>query len=455
MTKQGKFRTLNLTQGEPVKLILMFAVPIFLGNLFQLFYSLIDTKIVGSTLGETALAAVGSVSTLNNLLVGFFNGLTLGFSVITARFFGSGEEEKLKQNVAGTLSLGFSTAAVIILVTFVFLQPILGLLHVPAEQMDAAYAYISVLIPGMFITLAYNICANVLRAVGDSVTPLVFLVLASVLNIGLDYLFILGLRTGVAGAAVATVLSQLVSVLLCLWHIYKKVPLLHIKRYHFKLEKHQIAEMFQSGLSMGLMSSLVNFGTLVLQTGINQFGTSIIVAHAAARKVFEIWNLPVSVLGSTMATYSSQNYGAGKYDRIREGLKKTLLLGLGWAVIVIIMAQTISRFLIGFIASTDSEEILYWGSTYLKIDMAFLMVCVLIVILRNTMQGIGDYVTPVVSSFIELAGKLFFTFVIVKAFGYWGVIFTEPLIWIAMVIPLIVMILRNPIIRKAPAQNDR
>lgn len=213
--------------------------------------------------------------------------------------------------------------------------------------------------------------------------------------------------------------------------------------------------MFQSGLSMGLMSSLVNFGTLVLQTGINQFGTSIIVAHAAARKVFEIWNLPVSVLGSTMATYSSQNYGAGKYDRIREGLKKTLLLGLGWAVIVIIMAQTISRFLIGFIASTDSEEILYWGSTYLKIDMAFLMVCVLIVILRNTMQGIGDYVTPVVSSFIELAGKLFFTFVIVKVFGYWGVIFTEPLIWIAMVIPLIVMILRNPIIRKAPAQNDR
>lgn len=442
-------RTLNLTEGEPLSLILRFAIPIFLGNLFQLLYSLIDTKIVGSTLGENALAAVGSVSTLTNLLVGFFNGLTLGFSVITARHFGSGDEEKLKRNVAGTILLGYGTTIVIVGVVFLCLKPILLLLHVPQEQFAMSYAYIAVLVPGMLVTFAYGACSNVLRAVGDSVTPLIFLILSAVLNVGLDYLFILNFEMGVAGAAVATVLSQMVSVVLCLIHIRKNVPILQVSRCHFKLERKQVAEMFESGLSMGLMSSLVNFGTLVLQTGINSLGTSIIVAHAAARKVFEIWNLPVSVLGSTMATYSSQNMGAGNYTRIRDGLKKTLLLGLGWAVVVILMAFTISRQLIGFIASSDSEEILYWGSTYLKFDMSFLMVCVLIVVLRNTMQGIGDYVTPVVSSFIELAGKLLFTFFVVRRFAYWGVIWTEPLIWIAMVIPLIVMIIRNPVMKKS------
>lgn len=439
---------MNLTEGEPLSLILRFAIPIFLGNLFQLLYSLIDTKIVGSTLGENALAAVGSVSTLTNLLVGFFNGLTLGFSVITARHFGSGDEEKLKQNVAGTILLGYGTTIVITGAVFLCLKPILLLLHVPQEQFAMSYAYIAVLVPGMLVTFAYGACSNVLRAVGDSVTPLIFLILSAVLNVGLDYLFILNFGMGVAGAAVATVLSQMVSVVLCLIHIRRNVPILQVSRCHFKLERKQVAEMFESGLSMGLMSSLVNFGTLVLQTGINSLGTSIIVAHAAARKVFEIWNLPVSVLGSTMATYSSQNMGAGNYARIRDGLKKTLLLGLGWAVVVILMAFTISRQLIGFIASSDSEEILYWGSTYLKFDMSFLMVCVLIVVLRNTMQGIGDYVTPVVSSFIELAGKLLFTFFVVRRFAYWGVIWTEPLIWIAMVIPLIVMIIRNPVMKK-------
>lgn len=454
MEKSTKGRTLNLTQGEPLKLILLFAVPVFLGNLFQLLYSLVDTKIVGNILGEEALAAVGSVSALNNLLVGFFNGLTLGFSVITARFFGSGEEERLKQNVAGTILLGCSTAAVLLTGVFLCLRPILGLLHVPEGQFAMSYAYISVLVPGMFVTLAYNICANVLRAVGDSMTPLIFLVLASILNVGLDYLFILRLQTGVEGAAAATVLSQFVSVVLCVLYIGKKVPVLHLKQRHFRLERRQAAEMFASGLSMGLMSSLVNFGTLVLQTGINSLGTPVIVAHAAARKVFELWNLPVSVLGSTMATYSGQNFGAGRYGRIREGLKKALLLGVVWAAAVIVMAYTVSRCLIGFIASTQSEEILYWGSVYLKTDMSFLMVCVLIVILRNTMQGIGDYVTPVVSSLIELAGKLIFTFFIVKKFAYWGVIFTEPVIWILMVIPLIVMILRNPVMKKEEGKQS-
>ena len=446
-----KHRKTTLTEGNPVKLIVLFAIPIFLGNLFQILYSLIDTKIVGSTLGETALASVGSVSTLYNLLTGFFNGLTLGFSVVTARFYGSGEEKALKKNIAGAITLGFGTAVVLITLTAVFLKPILRLLQVPAEQFAMSYSYIVVLVWGMFITLAYNLCANTLRATGDSVTPLIYLVISSLVNVGLDYFFILNLHLGVAGAAYATVIAQFLSVVLCLIRIYRGFPILHVDREDFQFDREQLWQLYQNGLSMGLMSSLVNFGTVVLQSGINQLGTSIIVAHTAARKVFEIWNLPISVMGSAMATYCGQNYGAGKYGRIREGIKGALGLGAVWAVAVFIMAHTISPYLIRFIASSDSSEIIYWGKTYLEYDMSFIILCVGIVVLRNSMQGFGDYKTPVFSSFIELMGKVVFTFTFVRFFGYWGIIWTEPVIWVLMVIPLIIQTWRNPVIHSQGA----
>ena len=440
-----KGRTTTLTEGKPIRLILMFAIPVFLGNLFQILYSLIDTKIVGSTLGETALASVGSVSTLYNLLTGFFNGLSLGFSVVMARYYGSKDEKSLRKTIAGAIMLGFGTALVLVTLTALFLRPTLRLLQVPQEQFSMSYAYIRVLVLGMFITLSYNLCANTLRAIGDSVTPLIFLIISSFVNVALDYFFILGLHLGVAGAAYATVIAQLLSVILCILRIYKGFEILHVGREDFKIEKERLWILYQNGLSMGLMSSLVNFGTVVLQSGINQLGTSIIVAHTAARKVFEIWNLPVSVLGSSMATYCGQNYGAGKYSRIREGMKGVLSIGAVWSVIVIIMAHTISPYLIQFIASSDSSEIIYWGKTYLEVDMSFLPVCVGIVVLRNSMQGFGDYKTPVFSSFIELAGKLVFTFTFVRIFEYWGIIWTEPVIWILMVIPLIVRTCMNPV----------
>lgn len=436
---------LNLTQGRPLKLILLFAIPIFFGNLFQILYNLVDTKIVGSILGEDALAAVGAVSSLYTLLTGFFNGLSLGFSVIISRHFGSGNERELKRSVAGSILLGFGTAAVIIVAVALCLKPILTLLNVPNGQLTMAYTYISILVWGMFVTLAYNLCANMLRAIGDSLTPLIFLVIASVLNVALDYAFILGFGMGVKGAAVATVLSQSVSVALCLLRIRKGFPILHVSKSDFALTKDQIFAMYESGLSMGLMSSLVNFGSLVLQSGINQLGMNIIVAHTAARKVFEIWNLPVSVLGAAMATYCGQNYGAGQYARIRKGMKDALILGSAWVALIFVLAHTVSPYLIAFLASTQNAEIVYWGSTYLRVDMSFLIVVVFIVILRNSMQGFGDYRTPIFSSFIELVGKLVFTFVFVRLFGYWGIIWTEPVIWFLMVIPLIVMTLRNPI----------
>ena len=401
--KTGK--TLNLTEGNPLKLILLFAIPVFLGRLFQMMYSLIDTKIVGSILGEEALAAVGSVSILYNLLTGIFSGFTLGFSIVTAQNYGSGNEKLLKKNVASSIILGMMTAVVIIFAVLLFLNPILHAMNVPEEQFCMAHDYIRILVWGMFVTLAYNLCADMLRAIGDSVTPLIFLVIAAVTNIVLDYLFIGGFSMGVSGAACATVLSQLVSAVLCFLRIRSGFPILHISKNDLEWDRERMRLLYQNGLAMALMSSLVNCGTLILQTGINKLGTNIIVAHTAARKVFEIFSLPVSVL-----------------------------------------SHTISPYLISFIASSKNKEVIYWGTQYLVYDMSFQVVCVFIVILRNSLQGIGDQRTPVFSSFIELAGKVVFTLVFVRRSGYWAVIWTEPVIWICMVIPLIVTAAGNPVL---------
>ena len=436
-------KTKTLTEGTPWKQILLFSIPIFWGNIFQLLYSLVDTKIVGSTLGTEALAAVGSVSTLHTLMTGFLNGLTLGFSLITAMCFGADNMKRLKKSFAMTMELGVMTTTVLVVALMLVLQPLLHLLNVPEEQFAMSYAYISVLIVGLFATVLYNLCANTLRAIGDSLTPLLFLILATVSNIGLDYLFILAFHMGVQGAAYATVLAQLISVVLCFIRIFRKFPVLHLQKSDFRPERELIVEMYKSGLSMGLMSCLVSIGTIMLQSAINTFGTTVIVAHTAARKVFEIMSLPMSVLGSAMATYCGQNYGAKRFDRIRQGIRASLLIAAIWSVAVFIICHTVEGALIRFVASTTDAEVIYWGSMYLKVDMSFIVVCGVIVILRNSMQGFGDRVIPVFSSCIELAGKIIFAFVFAPMFAYWGIIWAEPVVWIAMVIPLIVKVVHT------------
>lgn len=433
-------KTKTLTEGTPWKQIMLFSIPIFWGNVFQLLYSLVDTKIVGSTLGTEALAAVGSVSTLHTLMTGFLNGLTLGFSLITAMCFGAKNRKRLKKTFAAAISLGVLTTLALVLMLIIFLHPVLNLLHVPQAQFEMAYAYISVLIVGLFATLFYNLCANTLRAIGDALTPLIFLIVATVSNIGLDYLFILGFQMGVQGAAYATVLAQLLSVVLCLIRIFRKFPILHIQKEDFRFDRELMAEMYKSGLSMGLMSCLVGIGTILLQSAINTLGTTVIVAHTAARKVFELVSLPNSVLGSAMATYCGQNYGARRFDRIRQGIRASLIIAAVWAVVVFLICHTIEGKLIQFVASTTNPDVIYWGSTYLKVDMSFIVICGVIVILRNSMQGFGDRVIPVFSSCIELAGKIMFAFVFAPMFAYWGIIWAEPMVWIAMVIPLIVKV---------------
>ena len=316
----------NLTKGSPVKMILMFAVPLFIGQLFQLFYSLVDTRIVGALLGDTALAAVGATTSLCDLLNNLLNGFTNGFGIIIATYFGAGNKRIMKNAIAGTVVLSVSITVAISVIGTIALYGILNLLNVSPELFNASSSYLRIIMMGLIAGAMYNMLASILRAIGDSFTPLIFLIISTVLNIILDYTFIKYLDTGVAGAAVATVVSQLVSAILCFIYMYKKYPELHLCMDNFIESKPLLVKMLSTGASMSFMISFVHIGTVALQTSINTFGTNIIVAHTAARKASSIFMLPFSVFGTTLATYCSQNFGAGEYSRIKTGIRSSVLL---------------------------------------------------------------------------------------------------------------------------------
>lgn len=438
----------NLTSGKPLKLILFFAVPLFIGQLFQLFYSLVDTRIVGETLGEASLAAVGATTTLSDMLVGLLNGFTNGAAIIVASCFGAGNEQYMKKAAGGTVVLGAGFAVLISVLCLLFLSPILRILNIDADILAEARSYISVILAGLLAATLYNICAAILRAVGDSFTPLIFLIIASFLNIFLDYLFILQFHAGVAGAAYATVISQALSALLCFLYMRRKYPQLVLGREDLKPSAEIVRKLLPTGISMGFMVSFVNLGTVALQTSINTFGTNIIVAHTAARKATSIFMLPFSVLGTTLATYCGQNLGAGKYSRIKAGIRDTVLLTFGWCVLVILMAYTLSPYLIRMITASEEKEIIDTASLYLRVNTSFYFVPAIICLFRNSMQGFGDSRTPVFSSSLELIGKVAIAFFLAPAIGYMGIIVAEPIVWFIMVIPLIVNMVRNPIFKK-------
>lgn len=438
----------DLTTGNPLKLILQFALPLFIGQLFQLFYSLVDTRIVGETLGEVSLAAVGATSTLSDLLLSLLIGILNGFGIVIATYFGAKNESHMKKAIAGTILFGTGMAVIVSILSLCFLTPILQFLNVSADLLPNAKAYISVILAGLVIATLYNVCASILRAIGDSFTPLLFLILSAVLNIFLDYAFILNLHMGVAGAAYATLLSQAVSAVLCFLYMWKKYPNLHLCRKDFCLDREVCSRLFATGSSMAFMSAFVQFGTFALQSSINTFGTNIIVAHTAARKATSIFMMPWGALGTTLATFCGQNLGAGKYSRIKTGMRDTTLLGWAWSIFVIILANTISPQIIQAITATTEAEIIETATLYLRVDTAFYFVPTVICLFRNSMQGFGDTKTPVFSSALELITKVLVAFLLAPVIGYWGIIICEPIAWIIMVIPLVVNTLRSPVFKK-------
>lgn len=438
----------DLTKGKTVNVIVNFAIPICIGSLFQLFYSLVDTRIVGSTLGNQALAAVGATSTLNSLIVGFLIGLTNGFAVLTAQYFGGKDLNKVKKTVALSIELGAIVGIVLTVFSLLNLNGILKLLNMPAEHFEAGYAYISVILFGMMAAMLYNICASSLRAIGDIVAPLVFLIFSTILNIFLDYIFILNFKMGVGGAAWATVVSQLIASILCVVYMMFKYEFLRVKLIDFALDKDMAKTLMASGMSMGFMQSLVALGTVSLQSAINTFGTNTIVAHTAARKITELFMLPFGVFGMTMTTFCGQNYGANQIPRIKEGIRKALFITWGWCALVVLASYTIAPVLIYMVTATDIKEVIETASLYLRVDTVLYFVTAVITIFRNSLQGIGDYKTPVISSAIELIGKILVVIFLAPRLGYWGIILAEPIVWVLMVIPLIVRMFTIPVLKR-------
>ena len=438
---------IDLTTGNPIKQMIKFALPVCLGNIFQLFYSLADTRIVGSTLGESSLASVGATTSISTLLIGFLSGMTNGFSIVVAQQFGEKNEKKIKKTVAASLFLGLIISVIISIISISFLDEILKILNVSEELYQNSTLYIKVILLGITATMFYNAFAGILRAIGDTFAPLMFLIIACGLNIFLDLFFILKLDLGVSGAGLATVISQGFSVLLCIIYMWKKYPIFRVEKKDFFIKLELLKRLFYSGFSMAMMMSLVFFGTLALQTAINTFGTNIIVAHTASRKLTEFFMLPFSVFGITMATYCGQNKGANEPERIKKGIWEALFITWGWSVIVIILSYTIAPFLIYMVTGTTNREIILTSQKYLRINTIFYFVPATISILRNAMQGIGDHFTPIFSSGLELIGKISVVIFLVPSLEYFGIIISEPIVWVVMVIPLIIKIIKNPIFK--------
>lgn len=417
----------DLTKGKPSTLILSFALPVFLGNLLQLTYSLADTRIVGSFLKEDALAAVGATSPLSGLIIGFLMGLANGFAIVTAQKFGAGNREEVRKSFALSLLMGSVISLALTVLGLLFLHPILGFLNVPDRLVGTARAYIFIIIAGMLTTFLYDTCAASLRALGDTVTPLVILAVSVTLNIAGDLFFILVIKAGVQGAAIATVLSQTLAFLVCWFYMIRRYEILRLKKEDFTgLDRNMMKNMLSSGLSMGFVSSLVNLGTLALQTSINRLGRDIIVAHTAARKITEMFMIMFGVFGQTMAIFCGQNAGAGRMDRVCHGIGLAVLYTCIWSVMTVILNAT----------------------NYLKFDTVFYFVTAVISVLRNAMQGLGETVIPLVSSALEMIGKVVIAVTLVPLLGYTGVIVAEPIVWIIMVIPLIVKIFKMPELKK-------
>ena len=436
----------DLTKGKPSVLILTFALPIFLANLLQLTYSLVDTRIVGTYLGESALAAVGATTTLSNLIVQFLMGMCNGFAIISAQYFGAKDMVKLRKSLGNALVLGVFVAVILTAAGLLFLQPILRFLNVPADLMDTAAQYVAVIIAGLIVTLLYDVLSATLRAIGDTVTPLIVLAVSVAMNIGGDLFFIVVLKAGVRGAAIATVLSQCVAVVVCAAYLWKKYEILRIGREDLRLAKDgMLRNMLSSGLSMGFMSSLVNIGTLTLQTSINKLGQDIIIAHTAARKISEIFMIMFSVFGQTMATYCGQNLGAGRIDRIRRGILLAIAYTCIWCTLSIVTSYMAGDWLVWLVTGSEKPEVVYNATLYLKVDTLFYYVTAVICIVRNAMQGLGERIVPLISSSLEMVGKIVIAGTLVPWFGYLGVIAAEPIVWFIMIIPLLIKIFRMPV----------
>lgn len=429
----------DMTSGSPAKIILDFTLPIFIGNVFQQFYNMADTVIVGKFVGTKALAAVGSTGTIMFLIIGFVLGMTAGFTVLTAQRFGAGDMPAMRQTVASAVLLSAGMSVILTVVSMVFMKPLLEFMHTPADIFEDAYAYIMIICAGIFAQMLYNLLASVLRALGNSKIPLYFLIMAALLNIVLDLVFIIVFGLGAAGAAYATVTAQGVSGILCLVYIVKKVPVLHLEREDWKPKGHLLKIQLAVGFPMALQYSITAIGTMMVQTSLNLLGSIQVAAFTAASKIEQIVTQAYIALGTTMATYCAQNIGAGNIPRIRKGFKAATIMGCVYSVIVAAVIMTVGKYMTYLFLSGDVADIMKSVDIYLKCVGIFFIPLTVVNLYRNGIQGMGFGLLPMMAGVAELVGRGVVAVIASRQKSFVGVCLASPAAWVLAGALLLVM----------------
>ncbi len=422
--------TKDMTSGSPAKLILGFAIPMFLGLLFQQFYSMVDTLIVGKFLGVNPLAGVGSTSSLNFMVIGFCTGVCNGFAIPVAQMFGAREEHRLRKYVTNGAWLCIGLSVMLTLAVVLACRTILTVMNTPEEIFEYAYIYIAIVFAGIPCTFLYNILAGIIRSLGDSKTPVVFLAVSSAINIVLDLVFVLIFGMGVEGPAIATVLAQGISGMICLFYMYRKFPVLHASREEWKPELHYMGKLCYIGIPMGLQYSVTAIGTLVLQAAVNGLGATVVAGVTAAQKINMFISCPVESLGQTMAPYTGQNMGAGKIDRIGKGLKSASLMGFGVSAFCFVLSVLFGKQLTLLFVDASETAIIAYSYQFLLFCTGGYCLLTLVNAVRFTIQGMGFSVFAILSGIMEMIARTLAATVVTRKLGYIGICMAHPLAWI-------------------------
>lgn len=429
----------DMTTGSPMKIIFNFTLPIFIGNVFQQFYNMADAVIVGKFVGNKALAAVGSTGTIMFLIYGFVVGMTAGFTVLTAQKFGAGDMPAMRRTVVGASFLSLVVGLVLTAAFMVFMKPWLVLMHTPEDIFADAYAYIMIISAGILAQMLYNLLASILRALGNSRVPLYFLILAALLNIVLDLVLIIVFHMGAAGAAVATVISQGISGVLCLFYIIRKVPLLRLIRDDRHLSGDLLRTQIRIGIPMALQYSITAVGTMMVQSALNILGSTLVAAYTAAGKIEQIVTQAYVAMGTTMATYGAQNMGAGDVSRIRQGFKASTIIGIIYAVVSAVLVMTVGKYMTYLFVSEDVALIMDSVNTYLICVGIFFIPLAIVNIYRNGIQGLGYGLLPMMAGVAELVGRGAVAVIAAGRKSYLGVCLASPAAWILASLLLIGM----------------
>lgn len=430
--------TTDLTKGNPAKLIFFFAIPYLIGNLFQQFYNMADTVIVGRILGMNALAAVGATGSIVWFSMGAVQGLTTGFAAITAQRFGANDALGIKKSFGISIVLSTIFTAILMCFCITFAMPVLELLQTPPEIINDSYNYIMWIFIGLFATTIFNLLSNMIRSLGDSKTPLVFLVIACIVNIILDIVFIKTFKMGPEGAGLATAIAQFVSDILCIIYIVKKLPALHISFSDLKFEKNLVFSLLNIGIPMAFLNIVLSVGGIIIQFVNNGLGTLYVAAYSAASKIEQFITQPVLSFGAAVSVFAAQNYGANEYKRIRHGVNQCIGMCMAVTVGITIIMVIFGKLFMYAIAGGESPELIQNGYFYIVINAVCSVILVPLVIYKNVLQALGRAVIPVLTGFVEVGCRALGSLGLVRFFGFFGVCFANPLAWLGALILLVI-----------------